>query len=145
MPLWFYQWLLDSPWAYFMNNNEWAFPAVQSLHFIGFALSVGTIVIVDCRLLGVGMLRQTAAELDADLAPWTFLGVAVMLTTGMLMFSADAVTYHFNPSFQFKMVCLTLALIFHYTLHGRVVRPGASPILAKLAAVTSITLWTMVV
>jgi hypothetical protein len=141
----FYEWLLNSPWAYFLNNHEWAFPVVQSLHFIGFALLVGTIAIVDMQLLGFGMLRQTPAKLAADLAPWTHIGIAVMLTTGFLMFSSDAVNYHLNPSFQFKMVCLMLALLFHFTLHRRAVHPDVSPMAAKLAGATSLLLWTAVV
>jgi len=141
----FFRWLVNSPWSHFINSYEWVFPVVQSLHFIGFAMSIGTIAIVDLRLLGLGMRRQPPAELAADLAPWTLVGIAVMLTTGPLMFSTDAVAYHFNPSFQFKMVCLMLALLFHYTLHRRAVKPDVSPIAAKLAAATSLLLWTAVV
>jgi len=141
----FFRWLVNSPWSHFMNSYEWVFPAVQSLHFIGFAMSIGTIAIVDLRLLGLGMRRQGPAELAADLAPWTHVGIAVMLTTGPLMFSTDAVAYHFNPSFQFKMACLMLALLFHFTLHRRAVRPDVPPIAAKLAAATSLLLWTAVV
>ena len=84
-------------------------------------------------------------RLAADLAPWTHAGIAVMLTTGPLMFSTDAVAYHYNPSFQFKMVCLMLALLLHFTLHRRAVRAGANPIAAKLAAAMSLLLWTGVV
>ena len=69
----------------------------------------------------------------------------MMLTTGPLMFSTDAVAYHYNPSFQFKMVCLTLALLSHFTLHRRAVRAGANPIAAKLTAAMSLLLWTGVV
>jgi len=128
-----------------MNSAEWVFPAVQSLHFIGFAMSIGTIAIVDFRLLGFGKRYSGAAELAADLAPWTLAGIAVMLITGPLMFSTDAVGYHFNPSFQFKMVCLTLALLFHFTLHRRAVRPDTPPLPAKLAGATSLLLWSAVV
>jgi hypothetical protein len=141
----FYVWLLNSPWADFLNNHEWAFPVVQSLHFIGFALLVGTIAIVDMQLLGLVMLRQPPSELAADLAPWTAAGIAVMLTTGPLMFSADAPNYYFNPALRFKMVCLIVALLFHFTLHRRAVRPGVSPMVAKLAAATSLLLWITVV
>ena len=141
----FYRWLLNSPWASFLNNHEWAFPVVQSLHFIGFALLIGTIVIVDMQLLGLLVLRQTPAELAADLAPWTALGIAVMLTTGPLMFSADAPNYYFNPALRFKMVCLIVALLFHFTLHQRAVRPDVPPMAAKLAAATSLLLWITVV
>src|SRR5258707_4621485 len=136
MPAEFFRWLVNSPWSHFINSYEWVFPAIQSLHFIGFAMSIGTIAIVDLRLLGLGMQRQAPAELAADLKWWTRAGIAVMLTTGPLMFSSDAVTYHYNPSFQFKMVCLMLALLFHFTLHQRAVHPDAPPIAAQLARAT---------
>jgi hypothetical protein len=141
----FFRWLTASALASAMNNNEWAFPVVQSLHFMGFALSIGTIAIVDFRLLGLGMRRQKAAEIAADLKPWTLAGLTVMLITGPLMFSTDAVAYHVNPSFQFKMVCLMLALLFHFTLHRRAVRSDVPPIAAGLAGATSLLLWTAVV
>ena len=140
----FFEWLTTSPWANAMNGPEWAFPVVQSVHFMGFALSIGTIAIVDLRLLGFGMRRQTPSELAADLEPWTRLGPAVMLISRPLMFSADAVRYHDNPSFQFKMICLVLALLFHFTIHRRATRSNTPPALAKLAAVTSLALWIAV-
>jgi hypothetical protein len=118
---------------------------VPNLHYISFALSIGTIAIVDFRLLGLGMKRQTAAELAGDLNRWTLAGLALMLITGPLMFSADAVVYHVNPSFQFKMMCLTAALLFHFTLHRRAIRPGTPPLAARLAGALSLTLWTAVV
>jgi hypothetical protein len=141
----FFEWLVTSPWANAMNGPEWAFPVVQSLHFMGFALSIGTIAIVDLRLLGLGMGRQKASELAADLHLWTMGGIALMLITGALMFSADAVRYHVNASFQFKMYCLTAALLFHFTVHGWAVRPDAPPMAAKLAGALSLLLWTAVV
>lgn len=141
----FFQWLTNSALADAINGREWLFPVIQSLHFMGFALSIGTIAIVDFRLLGLGMRRQKAAEIAADLNPWTGAGIAVMLITGPLMFSTDAFNYHLNPSFQFKMVCLTLALLFHFTLHRRAVRSDAPPIAAKLAGAVSLLLWTTVV
>jgi hypothetical protein len=140
-----FEWLTTSPWANAMNGPEWAFPVVQSIHFMGFALSIGTIAIVDLRLLGMGMRRQTAAQLAADLARWTYAGLALMLITGPLLFSADAVVYHSNASFQFKMVCLALALLFHFTVHRKATRPTASPVIARLAGGLSLLLWTAVV
>jgi hypothetical protein len=140
-----FEWLSTSPWANAMNGPEWAFPVVQSIHFMGFALSIGTIAIVDLRLLGLAMRRQTASQLAADLAPWTVAGFAVMLITGFLMFSADAVVYHVNPSFQFKMMCLAVALLFHFTIHRRATGSKVSPIAAGMAGALSIVLWTAVV
>lgn len=144
-PDFFFEWLTTTPWAKAMNGPEWAFPVVESLHFMGFTLSVGTIAIVDLRLLGIAMGLQSASELAADLHIWTRIGLAVMLISGPLMFSADAVHYHQNPAFQFKMVCLLLALVFHFTVHRVAIRASTSPSLARLAGTVSLALWTCVV
>ena len=141
----FFKWLTTTPWAKAMNGPEWAFPLVESLHFIGLALSVGTIAIVDLRLLGIAMRRQSSRELAADLDIWTRIGLVVMLITGPLMFSADAVNYHYNPAFRFKMVCLLLALVFHFTIHRQATRSPTPSLLAHLAGAVSLALWTCVV
>jgi hypothetical protein len=118
---------------------------VQSIHFMGFALSVGTIAMVDLRLLGLGMRRQSAAQLAADVAPWTKAGIAIMLVSGFLMFSADAVVYHVNASFRFKMTCLAAALLFHFTVHRWATGEGAPRAAAVAAGCCSLLLWTAVV
>lgn len=141
----FLRWLVNSPWSHAMNAAEWVFPTVQSFHFAGFAISIGTIAIVDFRILGWGRSRFTPAELARDLMWWTSAGIAIMLITGFLMFSTDAVGYHNNPAFEFKMVCLTLAILFHYTLHRQAVGAATPGVVAKLAAVASLVLWTTVV
>ena len=141
----FFEWLTTSPWANAMNGPVWAFPVVESLHFIGFAMSVGTIAIVDFRLLGFGMVRQTAADLEADLHCWTLAGIALMLVTGPLMFSADAVRYSVNPSFRFKMTCLALALLFQFTVRRRMTQADVPPAAARLTGLLSLALWTAVI
>ena len=90
-------------------------------------------------------LLLDADELAADLDRWIGIGLAVMLITGPLMFSADAVRYHVNESFQFKMITLALALLFHFTIHRRATRSGTPPLLAKLAGGVSLALWIAVV
>jgi hypothetical protein len=68
-----------------------------------------------------------------------------MLITGPLMFSANAVNYHHNPSLQFKMACLSLALVFHFTMHRRATHPTTPSLLAKFAGLVSLALWICVV
>jgi uncharacterized membrane protein len=127
-----------------LNTSELIFPTLECMHIIGFALSVGTIAVVDFRLLGLGMRRQSAAEIAQDMAPWTLAGLVVMLTSGPLLFSSDPDMYYLNRSFQIKMVLLLLAIIFHYTIHRKAVA-GSSPGLGILAACVSIALWVGVI
>ena len=141
----FLDWLGTSALAKAMNGPEWAFPVIQCFHFFGFALLIGTITIVDLRLLGGGMRRQSPADLAKDLKPWTWTGLAFMLTTGPAMFATDPRLYYFNPSFRFKITCLLLAILYHFTIHRWVIRPAVAPIVGKLAAVVSLALWIAVV
>jgi len=46
-----------------LNTNEWAFPVCEVLHILGFAVGIGTITMVNVRLLGLGLEKQSAADL----------------------------------------------------------------------------------
>src|SRR5206468_11240282 len=107
--------------------------------------SIGTIAIVDLRLLGLGMRRQTSAQLMRDTTPWTLLGLAVMLMTGPLIFSSDPYMYLYNLSFRFKMGALLLAIVYHYTIHRKVALGNPSPAVGKLVGGVSLLLWISVV
>ena len=128
-----------------LNNNEWSFPLLEIIHIAGFALSIGTIAVVDLSLLGVGIKRATPAQLNKDLAPWTLVGLAVMLITGPLIFSSDPNMYLRNASFVFKMWALLVAILYNYTIHRWTVKADPPPGSAKLVGVLSLALWVSVV
>ena len=127
-----------------LNNNEWSFPLLEIIHIAGFALSIGTIAIVDMGLLGYGK-RGTAAQLLRETAPWTLAGLVIMLISGPLIFSSDPVMYLYNQSFRFKIGALLIAILYNYTIHRKVVLSGGSPGLNKLVGVISLALWVSVV
>jgi Family of unknown function (DUF6644) len=128
-----------------MNNTEWAFPLCECIHIVGFALSIGTVAIVDLRLLGLGMVGESPAQLLRDTANWTLAGLAVMLISGPLIFVSDPVMYLHNQSFRFKMGALLLAIIYNYTIHRKVASSGASPGVEKTVGALSLLLWVSVV
>ena len=128
-----------------LNNNDWAFPLLEIIHIAGFAFSIGTIAIVDLRLLGLGMRHQSSAQLMKDTAPWTLIGLLVMLMSGPLIFSSDPNMYLANVSFRFKMGALLIAILYNYTIHRKVALSNPSPILGKLVGSVSLILWVSVV
>jgi hypothetical protein len=128
-----------------LNASAFIFPVLEVFHIVGFAICMGTIGIVDLRLFGVGMNHQKVAEVAQDVAPWTLVGLALVLLSGPLMFSSDPDMYYLNPAFQIKMGCFATALLFNYTVHRKVSLRGASPVAGKLVAVVSLLLWTSVI
>ena len=128
-----------------LNSSALIFPALECVHIFGFAVCVGKIAIVDLRLLGVTMNRQGIPEIARDLAPWTLIGLALILLSGPLMFSSDPDMYYLNPSFQVKMVCFAVALLFNYTIHRKVALAGGSGAIARLVGGISLALWASVI
>ena len=107
-------------------------------------MTLGTIALVDFRLLGFG-LRQNAGELAKMLAPWTLFGLITVLLSGPLLFSSDPDMYYLNVSFQIKMVLLVLAIVFHYTIRRKLLRGELSPGLNKPVACISLVLWSSII
>ena len=128
-----------------LNNNEWAFPLAECIHIAAMAVSVGTIVLVDLRMLGIGMLRQSAPQILADTELWTLAGLAVVVASGLTIFSSDPVAYLGNKAFLFKMGALLVALVYNYTIHRRVARGNSSALTSKLVGAVSLALWSSLV
>jgi uncharacterized membrane protein len=146
-------WLQATPVAQAIAENEILFPWIESVHVLAIVLVVGTISIVDLRLLGVASLDISAHRLMRDVIPYTWGAFAIAAITGSLMFSSDATHYAHNRLFQAKLVMLVLAglnmAIFHFFGVRDIERweaPGATPpIAAKAAASISLLVWITVV
>lgn len=128
-----------------LNSSELAFPILECIHIVGFALSVGTIAIVDFRLLGIGMTHQTPVDLAKDTSLWTLAGLVLMAFSGLLLFSSDPDMYYNNIPFDMKMFFLIVAIVFHYTIHRRTVLSGPSRGKGKLVGAVSLVLWMCVI
>ena len=147
------QWLQSTPVAITIAENDVLFPWIESVHVLAIVLVVGTISIVDLRLLGVASLDISAKRLMKDVIPYTWCAFAVAAITGSLMFSSDATHYAHNRLFQAKLVMLVLAglnmAIFHVFGVSDIERweaPGARPpAAARTAAAISLLVWITVV
>jgi heme A synthase len=100
-----------------VRESLWLFPAIETVHLLGMAALVGTITVFDLRLLGWMMRRERVSELARRLLPWTWLGFALQVVTGIALFLSEAAKVYSNPAFRLKIVLILLAglhaLIFH--------------------------------
>ncbi len=128
-----------------LNSNEWAFPLTECFHITAFALSIGTIMLVDLRLLGLGMMHQTARTLVKDTGLWTLAGLIIVITSGLLIFSSDPIHYLYNQAFRAKLTALLLAIVYNYTVHRKVAMSDFSPGVGAVTGAISVLLWVSVV
>ena len=139
------------PFAVSIAEADWLFPILEIAHVFAICLVVGSIAMVDLRLLGVGAIRRRASELIAQMLPWTWSAFAVALISGALMFASKATSYLENPFFQLKLAGLALAginmLAFHLGSARRMAQwnTGVTPVSAKWAGACSLSLWVTIV
>jgi hypothetical protein len=91
----------------YMVNSPWAWPAAETIHFLGMSLSLGVLLAMNLRILGV-MPRVPFADVHR-LLPWGLLGFGANLITGMLFFVAQPGQYIQNGPFYWKIVFLLIA------------------------------------
>jgi|SRR5438552_2190002 len=144
----FLQSLQSSPIATAIRESESLFPWIECVHVLALTLVLGSIAIVDLRLLGLGSRDRSVADTAADALPITWSAFVFAATTGALLFSSNATTYAHNFYFQIKMTLIALAginmAIYHLFLNKEAdswQTAAATPLRARLAGGLSLGFW----
>lgn len=139
-------WLEGTTLSGWVTGPVWAWPVLETLHFLGLSLLVGTVGLFDLRLLG--MAKGLPPGLFSRLLPWGMAGFALNVITGSLFFVGEPSNYIRNAAFTFKMAFVVLAglnvLVFYLTVGRKVeaLGPGEdAPLGAKVVGAVSLLLW----
>lgn len=142
--------LFDAIQYWVADSSRWVWPLLEDAHFIGLALLLGGVGVLDLRVLGL-LKRLPVAPLRSFI-PWAMGGLAINTMTGMLFFLGMPYFYVYNIDFHIKVFAVVLAganLLLHCTRfasHWERVGPDEdAPPLAKLLAGSSILLWIAVI
>ena len=138
------EWLEHNSWIVAINSSVVLSTILEVAHYAGFFLLVGSIAIVDLRVLGVATRRQTATSLAEELFPWMCTGFISALLSGFIMFAGDATDFSAASIFRVKMLAVLLALAAGIIVQWSVrkwERAPSMPIGARLMAFISLALW----
>jgi hypothetical protein len=145
-------WLQKSSLAIHIRDSLLLFPLLESAHVIALAIVVGTVVIIDLRLLGLATTHRSFQRLAADTLPWTLGAFALAALTGSLMFITNATVYFHNTWFRAKVLLLALtainAVVFELTARrsvGNWDQARTPPPLARAVAAVSLVIWIGVI
>ena len=148
----FCQWLETTPPAAALRDSVWVFNLTEVVHTLGIIFVAGTIMLVDFRLLGLGLKRMPVSHVVSRVVPRTLWGFGLMLVSGACLFSAEAVKLYSSPAFRIKLVLLSLAglnaLIFHRTVYRQAAdwdEALVAPPRARLAGLLSLILWMCII
>jgi len=127
-----------------LKNSSWAFAVTESIHLLALSVIGGAILVLDLRMLGFGLKRQRIPDLAADTQRIVLLSLIVMLSTGAILFTSEAVKCYYSTPFWVKMSSLAMAILFTFTVRRKVARAEEgriSPLAYKAVAIVSLTLW----
>ena len=138
--------LLQNAIADALNNSEWTFALAECVHIGGFAVAIGSIVLVDFRMLNLGLRHETAGRILRYTEPWTLFAMVFVLFSGVALFLTQVDIYRVNLVFPIKMYLLAAALVYNFTIHRKLATmEHPSPLWSKFAAIVSLALWVSVV
>ena len=147
-----FDWLQSWPISEGIRQSSWMFPAFESVHVIAITLVVGSVMVVDLRVLGLNSMGRAVSAMSWEVLPWTWAMFAIALVSGAFMFAAKATTYFNDTPFRLKMLLMAAAglnmMFFHFVPlksireWDRDVQP---PAIAKISCGLSLALWVLVV
>jgi len=148
------KWLEATPFSTFLRESLWTYPIIESVHVLSLALFLGFAILLDLRLLGVGLRHVKVSELTERILPWTFIGAAIMVLSGLLLFAGDPAKFYGSFFMRIKFLMLGVAVLnawyFHHSSEYLIRLPDwdgtmDTPMRAKVAAVVSIVMWCLIV
>jgi hypothetical protein len=139
----FFEWCEATGLGQTIRRSLWLFPAIEAAHLIGLGTLAGSVLIVDLRLLGLGLKRQRIAEVADGARPWMVASVLLMIVTGILLFLSESIKAYYNTSFWVKMLTLPVAIAFTFLVRGRIIHNKAlhTSGRTRLLGVISMALW----
>ena len=148
MPGWraFLVWAEASPLGHFMRESgPWTYAVISLFHILGVAIFVGSVVVIDLRLLGLGR-RASIASIAALAVPVNACGLAMALVTGPALLATKATAYVDNPFLMIKLPAIAFGLLNALALYSsaawkaRATRELSTPEARRLAAMGGISL-----
>jgi len=124
------------------------FPWIESVHVLAVTQVIGSIAIVDLRLLGLASRDRSVRQMTALALPVTWSAFAIAVISGALMFSSNALSYARNPFLQAKLLLIigagvNMAIYHLYASRGATARSSAAlaRVRERIAGAISLVVW----
>ncbi len=148
------QWLETTQASVWLRESLWGYPIVESIHVLSLTLFFGFAILLDLRLLGIGLRHTKVSEVAERILPWTFAGAAIVVASGLLLFLGDPAKFYGSIFMRVKFALLGLAALNAWLFHRSATwvkrlsqwdGATATPIRAKAAAIASLFLWCVII
>jgi len=146
------QWLQNTPLSTGIRQSDLLFPLIEGSHILALSLSVGLIMILDLRFLGIAFANEPVSKIMKQIMPWSLVGFTLMFGTGILLFMSQAEKAFGNTFFRIKFLLLLLAglnaLYYQMRFYPKMREWDVavkSPAGVRICAVLSLVFWIGVI
>jgi hypothetical protein len=129
----FFEWCGNTWLGTRVRDTVWAFPVIETFHLLALAVLLGTVLIVNLRVFGLGARDASGPRTARELEPWMLVSLAVLILSGIPMFLSEPMKCYESVSFPIKIGLLLVAILWHFTIQRKWQ--------GKLTAGLSILLW----
>jgi hypothetical protein len=139
----YFEWCGNTWLGTTVRDTVWAFPLIETFHLLALAVLLGTVLMVNLRVFGLGSRYSSAAQMARQFEPWMLTSVGILIATGIPMAFSEPIKCFESYSFPIKMGLIVAGVAWQLTAQRKWVGSGeASTGKAKLAAILSIVIWT---
>jgi uncharacterized membrane protein len=134
----------DSTWmGETIRSSRLYFPVIETFHLLALTLLFGALFMLNLRLCGLFMKNLPVQQVARDLSPWLLSSLAIILVSGFMLFTSEAMKCYASVPFQVKMLFLFSAIAYHFTIYRKVTKSERDPnrIWGVTLAVISVLLW----
>ena len=127
-----------------LTSTGWTAAGLAILHYYSMFVLVGSVAIVDLRVIGIIGRHHNVSDFSRRIFPWVWLSLAVNLISGFIMFAGDATAYVPTRAFQFKLGVVLMAIILAVIVQWKIPVWDQSPVLparAKILGLISLLFW----
>jgi len=137
-------WLASTPPSVFIQeHNAWAIPAIQSVHIVGIGLVMGSVLMIDLRILGLAWTDQTLRQTSSRFGPWLTGSLWLLLVTGLLMVVGEPVRELVSFSFWLKMALVAVGTVVAVAFQRALRREEGGSM--KMLAIITFLVWIAVI
>jgi len=135
----FFEWCGNTWLGTSVRDTVWAFPVIETFHLLALAVILGTVLIVNLRVFGLGARFGGVSPMARELEPWLVTSLAVGLVSGVLLFVSEPMKCYESVSFPIKIGLIAVAIPWHFLNQRKWAKAEGS---SKLAAGVTLALWT---
>lgn len=141
----YFEWCGNTWLGSTVRDTVWAFPLIETFHLLALSILLGSVLIVNLRVFGLGKRFLPAPQMARQLEPWMLTSLGVLIASGIPMAFSEPIKCFESYSFPIKMGLIVIGIACQFTIQRKwVMASDGNTGKARLAAVVSILIWTAV-